>query len=440
MRRLSLVVVYAFIIIPFGSSAPGVPAHASAATSSIAAANSPVQNAAITDPPGDASKAPALSVPAAGENETINNLQDTSQPSPSVADGPQKSDSAAEKSRKRELTVVGKNAGTEAADFRFEMGEVLKIRASGAQAEKIKTASRVVLYFDGIRMVNLTTTPVEEEAGKENLLLHFRLVRDSVNDESRKAWDAFFGSQDDYLMTVQLAVVADDGRPAAVQSTHPFQFFVAEYKHIMLTLFSGVVILVVSYYGIVRYTNSLRDAVTGYYSLGKSQMAFWGILVLLTFTGVWMLNGTMERIPPQALILLGISGATGLSAVVIGNSQQSAIQTEIAQLRIRMPALRAAGDQASLDANTEKIAGLETQLQPCASLGFWRDICDDGNGLSFHRMQVVGWTLVLGTVFVFSVARVMSMPEFPETLLTLMGISNATYLGFKIPEKTNPSP
>ncbi len=45
------------------------------------------------------------------------------------------------------------------------------------------------------------------------------------------------------------------------------------------------------------------------------------------------------------------------------------------------------------------------------------------------------WTIVLGMVFVGAVRQVMSMPEFPETLLVLMGISNATYLGFKIPEK-----
>jgi hypothetical protein len=69
------------------------------------------------------------------------------------------------------------------------------------------------------------------------------------------------------------------------------------------------------------------------------------------------------------------------------------------------------------------------------SNGFWKDICDDGNGLSFHRFQVVIWTLVLGAIFVQNVAEVMSMPEFSDTLLTLLGISNGMYIGFKIPEK-----
>ena len=67
----------------------------------------------------------------------------------------------------------------------------------------------------------------------------------------------------------------------------------------------------------------------GPYSLGKSQMAFWGLLVVLTFAGVWVLADTMERIPPQVLILLGISGATGLSAVVIGENKKVGKQSEI---------------------------------------------------------------------------------------------------------------
>ncbi|HSL02253.1 MAG TPA: hypothetical protein VK901_01770 [Nitrospiraceae bacterium] len=82
-----------------------------------------------------------------------------------------------------------------------------------------------------------------------------------------------------------------------------------------------------------------------------------------------------------------------------------------------------------------KIAELSLPPAPAQSAGFWQDICDDGNGMSFHRVQVVIWTVVLGTVFIRSVANGMSLPEFSETLLALLGMSNGTYLGFKIPEK-----
>jgi hypothetical protein len=39
---------------------------------------------------------------------------------------------------------------------------------------------------------------------------------------------------------------------------------------------------------------------------------------------------------------------------------------------------------------------------------------------------------VLGIIFVASLSNELSMPEFNGTLLALMGISSATYLGAKL--------
>ena len=62
---------------------------------------------------------------------------------------------------------------------------------------------------------------------------------------------------------------------------------------------------------------------------------------------------------------------------------------------------------------------------------------DEGSGrvIAFHRFQIVAWTLVLGVVFFSEVKTKLAMPEFNSTLLTLMGISSGTYLGFKISAK-----
>lgn len=174
---------------------------------------------------------------------------------------------------------------------------------------------------------------------------------------------------------------------------------------------------------------------------GKSQMAFWGLLVAVSFLGVWAATGTMERIPPQALVLLGISAATGLGAVVINASKSSSLESDLAQKLAAVKPPPAGATQQQQDAVGEEIKNLKMQLDaarkppPPVSHGFWRDICDDGNGMSFHRLQVVLWTLILGVIFVRSVTQVMTMPEFSDTLLLLMGISSGTYLGFKFPEK-----
>lgn len=63
------------------------------------------------------------------------------------------------------------------------------------------------------------------------------------------------------------------------------------------------------------------------------------------------------------------------------------------------------------------------------------DILTDANGISFHRFQMLAWTIVLVSIFLNGVFRTLTMPPLNPTLLALMGISAGTYLGFKIPEK-----
>ena len=66
---------------------------------------------------------------------------------------------------------------------------------------------------------------------------------------------------------------------------------------------------------------------------------------------------------------------------------------------------------------------------------FFTDILTDVNGPSFHRLQMLTWTLVLGIVFIYSVWADLSMPNFSSLQLALLGITSGTYLGFKFPEK-----
>jgi hypothetical protein len=73
-------------------------------------------------------------------------------------------------------------------------------------------------------------------------------------------------------------------------------------------------------------------------------------------------------------------------------------------------------------------------LQPAGRL--LQHILSDANGISFHRFQLAGWTLVLGIVFIMEVYPTLSMPSFSTTLMGLLGLSAGTYLGLKIPEAT----
>ena len=77
------------------------------------------------------------------------------------------------------------------------------------------------------------------------------------------------------------------------------------------------------------------------------------------------------------------------------------------------------------------------RIGPFVSQGWFKDITTDLNGTAIHRLQVVCWTGALGIVFVIGVYHDLSMPAFSATLLALMGISSAGYVGFKYPEVNN---
>jgi hypothetical protein len=433
MRRLRAVALIAFLSTPpwvFAQSAPAVPAKAAAATAAIPA--QPIEPAASAAAPAKpaGSAAPVASAAA-------------SAPAPPPA---------------RELVLVSTKDGKKANDFRVRLGETLVLDASGDLAKKIAAefgkssdARELTLYLDGVRMIGLPTRPFDVVPG-HGVRFGFDLVREANIDENRKAWDTVFKTKPYHETTLHASVAVGSEPPRSVHSPHPLRFYVADLYWIYFVFIGGIVLFFVLYVLLVKRTGMLIDADTGFYSLGKSQMAFWGLMVLLSFFGVWILTGTMERIPPQALVLLGISGATGLTAIFIGTHSKEKIDQRIQENKIKLhllekeqtdleaqkaqnPSAFRAADEIRLLSVKSEIATLMKQLKALAPQGFWYDIVNDGNGMSFHRAQVVVWTIVLGMVFVGAVRQVMSMPEFPETLLVLMGISNATYLGFKIPER-----
>ena len=92
-----------------------------------------------------------------------------------------------------------------------------------------------------------------------------------------------------------------------------------------------------------------------------------------------------------------------------------------------------AAKQTEIAQTAAEIDKVNATLQPVKSANFINDILSDDDGVSFHRLQIFGWTMVLILIFVVSVYDVLAMPDFDTTLLALMGISGGTYVGFKLP-------
>lgn len=219
-------------------------------------------------------------------------------------------------------------------------------------------------------------------------------------------------------------------------------------------------------------TAMLRDnneAINPPFSLAKHQMAVWFVVVVGAYLFVMMTTGAAAVTSTTALILIGISGATGLTAVAIDNSKREAAVEERRRLESERASLTEALDQpgtglvarlAALGSGSQEATQLATATQltaaiqekrerltavaallsiapapPAESRGWAKDLLSDETGISFHRLQIVVWTIVLVGTFLVAVWRTFAMPEFDATTLGLLGISSGTYLGFKFPEK-----
>ncbi|HEY0081547.1 MAG TPA: hypothetical protein VGB61_02055 [Pyrinomonadaceae bacterium] len=200
------------------------------------------------------------------------------------------------------------------------------------------------------------------------------------------------------------------------------------------------------------------------YSLSLTQAAWWFVLTVISFVFIWMVTGQYD-LSMSVLVLLGIGFGTALGSVVIDqnkgarpatpatphtadeldtllarkNEQEARLTALESSLRVsRSGASGVAAQEAALAAQQSAYEGLIAEIKQKypGSIGgghtnFPTDILSDTYGVSFHRFQMLVWTVVLGFIFIHSVFTRLAMPQFSTTLLTLMGISAGAYLGGK---------
>jgi len=295
--------------------------------------------------------------------------------------------------------------------------------------------------------------------------LKFLLQRTDVNN---KTWNMLLGYPEFGKQFFNLPVsisIGLTGQNAQATKINSFQFV-----RIDQGWFWGCIVVLLIYFGVLfwyaKTTPMLRDApadltplgIPGLaagnapYSLGKVQMAFWFSIVLASYIFIWLITDNYELITTGTLVLIGIGAGTGLGAVSINNSkvdgtikQVQDLQAQQADLRQATDLLRASLPAAGIDGKiaynnfldcqlTSKIDKLIDGLK-MGKESFICDILTDENGISFHRLQMVVFTSVLGFVFIYTAWATLTMPDFSATLLTMQGITAGTYLGFKIPEK-----
>lgn len=211
---------------------------------------------------------------------------------------------------------------------------------------------------------------------------------------------------------------------------------------------------------LATHSNNMRDASLPQmpvrersFSLGRSQMAFWTFLIVLAFAYLFIHTGNSDVVSDQALMLMGISGATGLGAVAIDKSRDGAIKdaidglqqlglntaedvtelnTQIANLRAQQAANPTTANALNLNAALTRQRQAKLLMQPYRTSGnILRDLVSENGGATVHRLQMVVWTLILGWTFMAGCFNTDQMPALSNQLLAVMGISGGTYFGFK---------
>lgn len=269
-----------------------------------------------------------------------------------------------------------------------------------------------VLFINGLPLVDCRSLIVDVNRNE----LRFFLKR---TDSSKAIWNTVLGKPNALTKFVTLSVGPKDGPPIQSKEGNFTLIVIRGWQFWVFLPFFLVFLLVI--YLLYRKTNLLRDSPTVYvpeavkrtFSLARSQILFWTVLVLASFVFIWVSTGDINTVTDSVLILIGISSATALGARAIDSTN-------------------AANNSANNTQDETKKA--ETTRYDTTTGSYWKDLLGGNSDDGIHRLQIVVWTLVLGIIFICSVWSDLTMPEFNGTLLTLMGISSGTYIGFKMKE------
>lgn len=196
-----------------------------------------------------------------------------------------------------------------------------------------------------------------------------------------------------------------DGFSMQIRIIHTNRFYAA----------SVVVLAFVIFFTIkARSTTMLRAASPedgtnseGAYSLSLTQMAFWFMLVVISSIYLYTITSLYVPISMSVLGIITISTTSTLAASGIDlTKRKNAVRT-----------------------------GSTVPIRQTRSM--WKDITNDGSGgLSLQRIQVVVWTILFGFYYCYRVWATVSIPDIDSSMLILMGLTSAAYVGGKIPEKT----
>jgi hypothetical protein len=289
--------------------------------------------------------------------------------------------------------------------------------------------------------------------------LRFKLQRDLSNAASRKSWGDLLATGDGSPIDMKVSVGVDSkhwtyGKPASLVLARGYWLvggvFVLAVAFVVLanflplwggakgTTLRATNVLVKSKVVYDALSPAQKDALKKQlnltflppHSLSRLQMALWIVTVTIGFVLLWILTKSGDLLNSTALALIGISAGSMVFAQVIDfpTDADKEIDTNLAAVLTTYQA----GTSTVADVDPKLIAAREAGL--LTTNHFARDIfAEKGTTRSdLHRVQLAAFTVFYFVVYVLSLNESLALPEFSTNTLALLGISSASYLGFKI--------
>jgi hypothetical protein len=320
-------------------------------------------------------------------------------------------------------------------------------------------ASKLQLLLDGMAVDGVP--PIQScslRGGAETCKILFRLLRDPANEKNVATWQLVIAQLNGRSTSLN-AALGVDGRPAGKYGTFNFDVQRTPILEIMVYLVLLFILFILACRSDLTrdttvsniYPQIVDQYCAGPYrnpaSLAKTQMALWTIIVFFSYIYLWIVSWDLNTLNTTALALMGLSAGTAVGARLVDTTNKASLVLSgpDSQWLADLEKLGAAYKVASLSSprdmpaiNAARKAVLDKwQIPPAIFLtgasSFWRNLVsgDNDSNTQLHRLQIAGFTIFLACVFVLDMLIKLAMPSFSQNVLALMGISGATYVGFK---------
>ncbi len=294
-----------------------------------------------------------------------------------------------------EVDRVENYAGIEGGRFGLNDGVVVHVKgATDLQPGRLRDISPV-LFIDGQALEGVlpTSNHVDSLGNGE---IRFFLGR---RPEAIELWGDLMAAHRGFESELEVSVGIDAPLPAAEGADNRMTVVLAR-RQWALGASLIVAVVLIAFTALALRTDLLRDAgganlepgVRGTWSLARVAMSVWTLSILASWLGLYVFRHTMDTVTDSLVGLMGLSAGTTAGAALIESRSAS------------------------------EFAG---------SQGIVQDLLCDDEGWSFQRFQFLAWTLVTVVIFWRQVYFYLKMPEFPNSVLLLITISSASYLGGK---------